>query len=154
MCWRKMTLGGGAMIKQESVWSTAHPCPNSVILLGSAGKTLHIIKTGYSQEGCFTATNGTIMFRVASVPHNLKGMDDDCSLSRRERQVPGLQSHLPKTTHWEMQQLELEPRASDHKHPLLWNKRCNWGFLALRGYLPRNPQSNTKALAVVYRALK
>ena len=31
------------------------------------------------------ATNGAVMFRVASVPHNLKGTDDDSTLSKKEK---------------------------------------------------------------------
>ena len=139
MCWGKMTLGDGAMIKQESVWSEAHPCPNSVILLGSAGKTLHIIKTGYSQEGCFTSTNGTIMFRVASVPHNLKGMDDDCTLSRRERQVPGLQSHCPRPLTGKCSSWNVNPGLLITNTPFFGTKDATgdfWLYVAISPEIP------------------
>ena len=82
MCWGKMTLQGGAMVKYGLRHTPAQVVQSS---WGQLGKSCMLLRQDFPRKGALTASNGAVMFRVASVPHSLKGTDDDCTLSRRER---------------------------------------------------------------------
>lgn len=48
----------------------------------------------------------------------------------------------------------LEPRASDHKHYLLWDKGCSWSFLALMALSLEVPRPTLRPWASFRKALK